>query len=490
MDLTIKEFLRGNPKVFEAANAEEAVELAQSFKVEGRYHWFRGQVRDWPPYSSLHRINASSDTGRRERAERRLHLLIDWVRQTPELAYLLNPEHVHDLFGIMQHYGIATNYIDFTTEPAVAGFFAADTTTPPTEGRACIYCLNTQNLESRWNDIRQLNERKNASIELTTLSVRNLWRLQAQHGVFVFANYNWDKDYPLDRIIFAYSGYPPYPTRERIYPEHKSSLEQLLDQYFSLENTTFANEDMRRFMEDIKLRGGHAFDATWETWPEGYYPEAFPNKSRMISLGSWSDRALRDWDVDPVEDYNETIGPTLRLKLKPTTDPAELRKAVTFGVKHILYSTRSLRSKAVDWAFESLAEPLSPDRLNSLFRSPWNGMRRLPYSEAEIAEAFGSIVALVAAGFGQTIEEDADRQSFSRCFGDGIPVGFSYRDQCGSRDGARAQASGTACVWTLSSCLRRTSDNAQPISMSCLGSSITRPSCSNSMRSRVSLRAK
>jgi hypothetical protein len=59
-------------KTHEVANVQEAVELASRFKDEGRYNWFRGQVQDWPPYSSYFRIRAKGDAAAITRAERRI----------------------------------------------------------------------------------------------------------------------------------------------------------------------------------------------------------------------------------------------------------------------------------------------------------------------------------------------------------------------------------------------------------------------------------
>ena len=116
--------------VYEVANIEAGVELANRFKDEHKYDWFRGQVRDWPPVSSWYRILASGNTEAEARVRRRIAMFFQWIGGIPELRYLREPEHVNDCFAIMQHYGIPTHYIDFTTEPSVAGFFAADTTNP------------------------------------------------------------------------------------------------------------------------------------------------------------------------------------------------------------------------------------------------------------------------------------------------------------------------------------------------------------------------
>jgi FRG domain len=86
-------------------------------------------------------------------ADRRYKRLINWVSvgsmfgavsqsDTQALARRRAPAPILHI----QHDGIPTNCIDFTTDPAVAGFFAADTKAPPTEGMSCIYCLDTKNL--------------------------------------------------------------------------------------------------------------------------------------------------------------------------------------------------------------------------------------------------------------------------------------------------------------------------------------------------------
>ena len=409
--------------VYEVANVEEAVELAYKVKDEGRYNWFRGQVRDWLPVSSLQRVLASGDPEQKEKSTRRVAMFFDWIGTIPELRYLQAPEHIHDFFAVMQHYAIPTHYIDFTTDPGVAGFFAADTKSPPIDGKSCIYCLDTDDLMSLWDILKDLDERKGMNIELVKIDVQNLWRLQAQKGVFLFTNYNWYIDYPMDRILFPYSGYPSYPTHERIYPEHKSPLEQLLDQYFFVETSTFGFENVLPHVDAIGV---------WKAWPEGFYAEAFINTLGLVSYESWSLEALRPWEIDPVEDYHQTIGTPQKLQLKPQASAEEIRTSVSFDVKQIFRSDPTIRSKTVDWVFTGLPESLSQEELNNMLRSVWNGMRRLPYTDSEIADAFGSIAALLMLGFRMEATYDVQMQLFSQCFGECMRVEFENQDSSSS----------------------------------------------------------
>jgi len=163
------------PEIYRAANIEEAVEIAVRLREEGRYNWFRGQVHDWPPYSSARRIQAADD----EKSSRRLSLFLDWVKQTPELKEPLNDPAA--IAAVAQHYGIPSNYIDFSTEPGVAGFFAADGKAPSTgEVRPCIFCLNTDDLLEVWDAVKDF--RPEAHLELVNIDVSNLWRLRLQLG--------------------------------------------------------------------------------------------------------------------------------------------------------------------------------------------------------------------------------------------------------------------------------------------------------------------
>ncbi len=409
-------------EIYHVGNVEEAVALANKLKAEGQYDWFRGQVRDWPPHSSLIRHRARKDDAVEYDAEHRLDLFCNWVNSIPELQYLMQPKHVHDLFAIMQHYGIPTHYIDFTTDPAVAGFFAADTATPPTAANACIYCLNTEDLMSLWDVFKE--GRQGTTIELVTISVTNLWRLEAQKGVFLFADYNWDIDYPMDRILFPYSGYPSFPTRARMYPEHKSPLEQLLDQYFSIEAATFTAAKVRRLIDEFRKRGGTGSYTDWNVWKEGFSPEAFPDATRLRDFRSWNPDALRPWQTNAEERFEHTVGSTMQLQLKPNASAADVKSSVEFGIREILRSDPTIRLRAVDWVFKDPPDRLPITQLNDAIRAVWNGVRRLPYTDAEISEALGSVAALCM------LSKSVD--PLNELLGEGMRVGFSSSDGSGS----------------------------------------------------------
>jgi len=419
---------------YQASSIEEAVEIAYQLKADGEFDWFRGQVQEeWFPVSSLYRVKEKRDQAAYERVVRRVTMFYRWLDETPELKYLQEPQHVNDFFAIMQHYGIPTDYLDFTTDPGIAAFFSADTKSPPTgNGLSCIYCLDSKDLLQYWSAIADLDDRKGAEIELVEIDVQNLWRLQAQRGVFLHVNYNWQVDYAMFKIVYPYSGYPPYPTRDKIYPEDKSSLEQLLDQYFDVERARFTHDEMVERFAAIRARGGNANISYWKSFPQGFYAPEFLDPESMASLPSWNEETIQAWQRPCVEEYHETQGRTVKLTLNPAGGIQEIRKAVVFGMKQFFRSEPNSRSKTLNWAFESLPPQLTAKEVDEVLRRVWNGMRQLPYEDSDIAEACGSVAALLMTPFSREISEEKRIEDFAECFGPAIEVGFAHFDGSGS----------------------------------------------------------
>ncbi len=406
------------PKVYQANNVEEAVEMAAKFKDDGTYNWFRGQTCDWPPHSSMYRIKQQPDliAG----AEEDYQEFVAWTNQKPELKHLLEPGSVHQLEAILQHYGFPTDYIDFSLEPSVAGFFASDTQTPPTACHSCIYCLSIDDLMDMWNTIKNFDSRKEVAIEKVVIGVENLWRLQAQQGVFLKATYNWDIDYPMDKIIFPYTGYPSFPPKERIYPVHKSALEKLLDEYFDRRRSQKAIRELEPLFETVNIIS---------ELPNGYHSGAF---HRLLTpLPSWSNDHLAGWKSLPVEDFALTSGFIQKINLHGKQTPQEVRIAVSYAMKHLQRSDTGVRSRAIDWVIEGGPAILDSAKAGRLIVLIWNAMRTLPYTGDEIAEACGNTLFLQMKNFGMlNLQQQSDL--FSEMTGAGFRVGFSIKEGNGA----------------------------------------------------------
>jgi hypothetical protein len=234
-----------------AANVAEAIELATETKQSGTHEWFRGQTRNWTLASSFGR---KADT--REYELQRTKQFFGWLRITPGLEALASDD--DQAIAVAQHYGLATNFIDFTTEPAVAGYFASEgipqqpgiemdieaerrrffSSQPATEHIGCILCLNRADLRNVWESlVRTGLVDTGDDIDFLELKVPDLWRLEAQHGVFFYCPIGRFEEvvYDLDRIVFPHTGQVQSPSRALIYPERKSHLELQLEHYFQLE---------------------------------------------------------------------------------------------------------------------------------------------------------------------------------------------------------------------------------------------------------------
>lgn len=421
--MTAREEVDRPPQVYRSASLQHAVDLACQWKDEGRYDWFRGQVRHEPAHSSLFR-RFISDPAEHQLAVRRTEWFKEWVRITPELANLLDSEDLYALHAIAQHYGIPTNLLDFTTDPLVAGFFAADTIQPVQGCESCIYCLDTLSLEKAWQHAKATRDRSKVRLEPIRIAVDNLWRLQAQRGVFLHANYAWDADYPMDRILFPYSGHPVAPNRSEIYPIHKSSLEILLDQYFGRERVSRMADEVGRFAAT------HARGSTFHLIPAGPASAgAEPGDAVRSPSSSWSTGALAAWHANVVEDYEETVVNEIRcLCLDHDAAPAEWVDSIDRGLRRILSLEPDLRLRAVAWEVHG---PLSPTLLRQLgdgLRVLWNGMRRLPYTDGEIASCAASVVLLVASGFANGSWDAARDRVFTECFEEPVLVGLACAD--------------------------------------------------------------
>jgi hypothetical protein len=418
--------------IYHASGVQEAVEMAEKFKDDGVYDWFRGQTRDWPPISSMARCN--TDPARQKNAHERYAMFFEWLRRVPEMRSYANfddERNVHSVFAMLQHYGVPTHYIDFTTDAGVAGFFASDSVAQELGTTACIYCLNTQDLMGVWDLMRNLDERARTKLELVSIDVTNLWRLQAQKGVFLFCNYNWDIDYPMDRILFPTNGYPAYPTRDLIYPAQKSSLELVLDRYFDVEAKRIGSRELRRMFADLSAKGANVAWHDVES-PDGFFAhEAFLG-GRLEPLESWNRERLANWFRLEDATLSEVSGSPVSLRLDPSVAASTFGKSVRYGVGRLLRSNPNARKKTVNWQIQGLKDPSQNEALGKALETIWNGMRWLPFSTEDIVDACGVASSLFVLDLGKK-ERKERKQIVDDLLGESFEVEFGATDGSSSR---------------------------------------------------------
>ena len=217
---------------YRVENLSQALKLARSFQKSGKYNLFRGQAKNWDVVSTGRRLSESNYEQKIEILER----LMFFMDEHKSLSkYKSN---IDWFFAVAQHYGLPTNYIDFSTDYKVAAYFATHSKQNQVDEECVIVCLNEEDFSSLINFISVIYEKKDLLAPyIAKINVDNLWRLQAQKGAFLFTpTGSIEEYYKFDKIIFPFQKRYNTLSRKNIYPNHQSELELLIDQFFELEN--------------------------------------------------------------------------------------------------------------------------------------------------------------------------------------------------------------------------------------------------------------
>lgn len=232
--------------------------------------------------------------------------------------------------------------------------------------------------------------------------------------------------YPLDRILFPFNGPVDHPTADMMYPKRKSHLEILLDQYFM-------RERMLRGRELLKKFGATRIEIS----PP---PDEGCNPHYVISGGiphhsSWDQERLRPYLRPTAESIHVSLTDVQRmLPLDPELEPTKIGSAVTESVKEFLTADGDARRKLINWGTvygsNDPHDIFFGDCLPAV-TAVWDGLRGLPYADADVARAIGNCVALQAASL--RIGRRSMQEAASLCFGKTIEVEFTTVDGSYSR---------------------------------------------------------
>jgi len=369
-------------EIFRVNNLGEALNLARQFNSTGQYNLFRGQGQNWKVKSTLARLN-KSDFEKGIEKLKRLHYYLQTHQPLEKFV-----SEVNWFYAVAQHYGMPTNYIDFTRSVDVAAFFATNSPSNKIGEDCVIVCLQENNFNDFLKFTNSIYVKDNVVAPyIAKPNVDNLWRLQAQQGCFVFTPYeNFEFYYDFDKIIFPFS--EPYQEilKENIYPERKSELEILLDHFFNSEKRI---EGQKRFNEFIRENKIPSYEL-----PKTSFNDLL--KSDSIHY-SWKSILFNEWTYKIDKELNNSI---------------DINKIeIHFDLNEIIYSqieevvkelSNSFINKAIDrnssLKFEIIAKPKLSKRLlriisNSCSRI-WDGTRNLPFSTAEIHRIIAKYICL------------------------------------------------------------------------------------------------
>jgi hypothetical protein len=218
--------LMSYPHHFEVDSVEKAVALASELMARDEYNIFRGQTVDWPMRPSLIRLGPSE----RRVATQKMLEFAAFVERTSELTAIHRKR--WEVWGIAQHYGIPTVLRDFTTNPLVAGWFASHGRSSNSSRQSIIYIAHRDFVNKVYRDTLP-------QLHIVRIAVDNLWRLQAQSGLFFHLPFEGGAD--LDHRLAEAFGSIRFPYRDpfngipqaAIYPPRKSRLEILLDRFYT-----------------------------------------------------------------------------------------------------------------------------------------------------------------------------------------------------------------------------------------------------------------
>jgi hypothetical protein len=379
-----------------ATDVGQGVALAQYLKGTGEYDIFRGQTHAFPiqPSLSRNRVNPIE-------AIKRLNSIAQWIYSQPELASLHG--NLDAVTAVSQHYGVATPFLDFTRNPEAAAFFASDLRyqiDQDSELEACIICANTATLRESWAD---MNERSRADnepdlVRIVDIDVRNLWRLQAQEGLFL--DVRVDANFLEMFSYFLHIRFPLDPSfaasrRKKYYPSNKSHVELLLDQYFLVESYP---ERERKFQEvftnKISVGPSDFIGRRSFFWNEEFPPD----------LQSWSKDKIEAWFDEPDEHFSasceapsvvvmvdtrksirDTYG-VIRWRLETMID-SDLRENPKTKWSVIAAAGEEMRVRDLDDGEE---RRLVAGGVAQIF----DGMRSKPYSNTNIVTAIATYICL------------------------------------------------------------------------------------------------
>ncbi|MDB5003885.1 MAG: hypothetical protein JWQ34_2110 [Mucilaginibacter sp.] len=362
-----------------------AVALARKWKEEGKYDLFRGQGSNWKLVSSIHRVKGQRGYNKHLK---RSDLLFGFMQLNPVLKdYCKNQD---QFIAIAQHYGVATNFIDFTEDPIIAAWFATHSKANKIGQYACIICAKRKDFEETMLFTKPLLDKyyvNGHQPEFVSIDVHDLWRLQAQKGHFLYTPFSGiEHYYPFDRILFPYDQPFEAIRKEYIYPLQKSIIETNIDHFLTAERRS---RNMERIMKWI----GEERTSVLPENEIGNYtlPNARPHNS-------WRGRKLRSW-LKPYQERWDAISHDHSIEV---TIPYQLvsndfQEDLSSTILNVLQKHQKCRSHTGRLMLQRIQRPFNKKMQTAIQTGCdliWHGMRNLPYTDDQIAMSLANFILL------------------------------------------------------------------------------------------------
>jgi hypothetical protein len=220
--------------------------------------------------------------------------------------------------------------------------------------------------------------------------VANLWRLEAQAGVFLVDDELLD-DYPFDYLVFPASpAISESRGRATVYPEERSDLELMLEQWFFHEKASAGTRRVdEMFAEAGVVLNRFQFDNTDGIGLEGIVrPQPHPSWAGLAE--SWL-RAPESFDQIKPQPED-----TFRIALRSGMSVDSVRSVVADQLSP--HSLSRQRRRSANWQL-LIDDVLHPEASRKLERQ-WDALRIDGYSEEQIIESFARSLSLAALQLG------------------------------------------------------------------------------------------
>lgn len=387
-----------------------AIKLAEQLKDSGEYDLFRGQRCTFPIQPTADRPGVDKLSVNVE-----LNDFASWVHETPDLESLHDNE--NSILAVAQHYGLKTHLLDFSRSPRIAGFFATDGAEDGDTGT--IICVNKKRFIESWSDInKKYHDDEGLFLtEIIDVDVNNLWRLQAQEGEFLRCHVDPNLLEMFScflHIYFPQDSRISIISKENIYPPEKSHLEVLLDQYFLINSYPERNTQLENFF-------GTTISISEESIKKEI--EAFFKNNELPEIHeSWGTSSAMLWLQEPNEHYHEhEVLTDIQLIFPKLNNPHDLEVAIEKQLRNVFANIESNKRPSVKWnVFDEKGNVLYVDQegitknangdftefaVAEMVNSIYQGMRYLPYKNAEIIRVIVRYFMMLSFGVYQIIDD-------------------------------------------------------------------------------------
>ncbi len=413
-------------------NLDTALALTEQIKASGAANWFRGQTRTWPVLSSFARKGASEQ----REANEHFSSFYAWIQAIPALEQLARDD--DKILAVAQHYGLATNLVDFTTDPKVAAFFATHDPPEPDDGEdvSCIIYFNLNELMKVYAAVKTVRPEWPDELRAITLGIPDLLRIESQRGVFL--EYPFDEGFErhifgFDRIVFPTERNPAVLARliaeEDIYPSQKSDLEILLDRYFMLRIMREGSEMMEEMARDSGIVIQHM-----EAAPYGIEAECF-GSAGLPEHDSWQASRLAGW-LGPVTEEWRPASAAVNLSIRYPSGGSSPEKIHNLQrqILEVLLLNQTPRSGPVKWTVRDV--PVASPPIGRMMELVWDGLRRWPYNSSEIAQALATVIeyGVLVAQKPEALYDPLVAQTLAvQCLGDVLEIEVGAEDSSYTR---------------------------------------------------------